>query len=331
MNQYQQNMDPIDAISNGYRQAQVLFTANRLDIFSTLGEQSLSSEELAEKLKADPRAMRILCDALVAIGVLDKSEGVYRNNQLSKVYLLPDSQQNKIGILRHGAKLYETWGRLFDVVLTGKPVACESIDPRLQGDERIFAQAMADVGRVSAKMTAEALDLRRVKKALDVGGGPGLYAIAFAQKQPDLQVYILDNEKTLQVAQENITRAGLEDQVHPLPGDALQDEYGEGYDFILLSNFIHIYSSETNAGVIQKCARALAPNGRVCVKDFILDENRVHPPGGALFAINMLVNTEEGDCYTAEDVSKWYEQAGLVYEETIELTEQSRLVIGRKK
>ena len=253
--------DPIDRISSSYREAQVLLTANRLGVFETLGEKRLSLDELTNALEADRRGVRILCDALVSLEILEKADGCYRNAPLAMEYLLPDSPSSKNALLLHSARLYERWGKLYDTVKSGIPAPKEAIDPNLIGDERAFAKAMADVGRKSAKELAGILDLSQVKTLLDLGGGPGLYAIEFAKQNPQLNAVVFDTKETLEVAKENAKDAGLSDRVSARAGDLFGDSFGEGYDFILVSNVIHIYSYENNKELVAKCAKALAPGG----------------------------------------------------------------------
>jgi predicted O-methyltransferase YrrM len=206
----------------------------------------------------------------------------------------------------------------------------EAIDPRLRFEARAFARAMADTGRESSRLTATAIDLSEVRHFLDLGGGPGSYAIEFAQRAPDLEAVIFDSAETLEVARQNVAAARLSGRIEVRAGNAFEDELGSGYDLILLSNFIHIYSPEQNRPLMGRCAAALAAGGRLAIKDFFLDPDRTSPTAAALFAVNMLVNTEAGDCYTLSEVRTWCAAAGLRFETYRELTAQSGLVIVKK-
>jgi len=322
--------DPIDEIIGGFRAAQVLFTANRLGLFDVIGADAQNSDDIAQALQSDPRATCILCDALVSVGMLCKENGMYSNSDTALEYLLSCSPKSKTAILQHNAALYETWGNLYDVVISGKPVDREQIDPRLAIDEERFAAAMANVAKFSAKETAELIDFSSAKSVLDLGGGPGLYAIEFAKQNPHLHAVVMDNHKTVAVAQANIEKAGLEERVSTVPVDAIVDELVGEYDFIFVSNFVHIFSYEMNAELVKRCVRVLAPGGRICIKDFILNEDRTMPAWNALFAINMLVNTESGNCYTRNEVEEWFTASGLqlVQEDSLGFT--SSLLIGKK-
>lgn len=327
----------VDALASGYREAQILMTAVRLGVFEALDAGPADAAELAVRLDADPRGVRILCDALAAFEVLDKDreDGRYRNGPAARAALLPDSPRSKVSMLRHGARLYERWAKLFDAVRTGERVPDGAIDPRLASDERSFAAAMADVARESAVKAADALEaagaLDGVRGILDVGGGPGHYAVELARRCPGARAVVLDTAETAEVARGTATRAELADRVTARAGDAFADDLGAGgatYDLIFVSNLIHIYPPVDNRRLVGRAAKALAPGGRLAIKDFLLDPDRTTPQGGALFAVNMLVSTDDGDCYTVGEVHEWFREHGLTPGDTIDLTAQSRLTLG---
>lgn len=329
-----ESYEPIDELVGGYRGAQIVMTAVRLGVFEALAEGPLPAGELADRLKADHRGTRILADALAALGLLTKEDGAYRSSPAAREHLVPGAPGSRTAILRHGANLYERWAGLFDAVRRGEPVPEDRVDPRLRGGEEEFARAMADIGRESASTTADALErlgiLATARTALDLGGGPGLYALELARRVPGLRAVVLDRPETVEVARANAEEAGLADRVEERGGDALEDDLGGPWDLIFTSNFIHIYPPETNRRLVRRAAGALAPGGHLAVKDFLLDPDRTTPPGAALFAVNMLVATEGGDSYTVEEVHGWFREAGLEPGETVELTAQSRLALARK-
>ncbi|MGC8830716.1 MAG: methyltransferase [Verrucomicrobiia bacterium] len=323
-------LSQLDNIASGYRASQVLFAANRLGLFDALLEKQRTAEELSKILKADLRGTVVLCNALAGLGLIRKRGGVYGLSVVAKKYLVKDSLYSQQALLLHNAALYEKWGRLYDVVKTGRPVPREFVSPELRGDEVSFARAMASSAALGAAETVEAIDLRNTNTMLDIGGGPGIYAIEFARRQPSLRVTIMDDSKTLEVAQENVKRAGLADRIELKAGNALVDDVGGGYDLILISNVIHQYSVDKNIELIKRAASALSCGGRVCIKDFLLNPCRTKPLKASLFAVNMLVNTEGGNCYTVDDVKGWLKAVGLKPSKVVQLSDPSRIVIGTK-
>jgi len=326
----------LDRLAAAYRPAAIFFAALRLGVFETLDRGARSAAELAGDLGADPRGVRILCDALAALEILAKDDdGRYRNAPLAEESLLPGSPSSKRAMYLHGARQMAKWAGLYDCVRLGRPTPEDEIDPRLAGGAEAFAAAMADVGRGSADKLAEALDFSGVRRLLDVGGGPGTYAIELARRHPELRATVFDRPETAAVARRNATAAGVADRVEARGGDAFADDAfaslpGGPWDLVLVSNLIHIYPPPRNRRLVQRCAAALAPGGRLAVKDFFLDPGATSPLGAALFTVNMLVSTEAGDGYTVEQVAAWMQEAGLQPQPVVELTEQSRVLVGRR-
>ncbi len=328
----------LDDLASGYQGAAVLFAAVRLDLFNRLADAPRSAQDLAGDLEADPRGVRILLDACAALGLLDKAGDTFRPSEIARAHLLSHSPRPRGARLRHGVRQYQRWGRLVDSVMSGEPVPDEVLEEAMPHhgvphDAAAFARAMADVGRESADKTWDALEaageLDGVKTALDVGGGPGIYAIDLARRLPGARVTVMDRAETLEVAREYVSEASLGDRITLLAGDAFTDPMGGPYDLVLASNLVHIFAPEDAARLVARAAATLAPGGRLVVKDFLLDDDRTAPVGGALFAVNMLVATEGGDAYTAETVGGWMEAAGLEVAGLHDLTAQSRLLVAR--
>jgi len=327
--------DDVDALASGYRSSQILLAAVRLGVFEALEARGpLDAGALAEAVAASRRGVAILADALAALGLLAKEEGRYRNVEVGRELLLRDSPGSKVALLHHTAKLYERWAKLADAVRDGRPVPDEAIDPRLRDDAASFAAAMHDVGRSSAGKVADAIDLSSVRRLLDLGGGPGTYALEFARRHPGLEAVVFDRPDTAEVAKGRIHDAGMAERVSVRAGDAVAGgdggDLGGPYDFVFVSNLIHIYSADDCQRLVARCAAALDPGGRLCLKDFFLDPGGTSPTGAALFAVNMLVNTEGGGCYTLDEVDHWLTDAGLRRDQVIELTPQTRLVVAAK-
>ena len=324
-------LQKLEGITQGYRTAQVLFTAVRLDLFQIIGGGDKTFDEIAFHANADARAIRILCDALVGMRLLDKHNLLYRNIDEATTFLTRDGLISQNAILLHNATLYEAWSQLFDVVKSGKPALTDRISLPLQASERSFAHAMASSGKASAKETAAKLDLSRVNTLLDIGGGPGIYAIEFARQYPNLNVVIFDKPEALAVAQDNINQARLDKQISVQKGDVFESDWGKNYDFVFLSNIIHMFSIDQNLFLVQKAKQALSEGGQIGIKDFFLDVDRTSPEKACLFAVNMLINTVNGDCYTVQETIQWLESSGFAFQKIVDLNVPSRMVLGIKK
>jgi predicted O-methyltransferase YrrM len=321
-----------EKLAGGYRASQVLFTACRLDLFEFLDGGPAGLDALCRHLGSDRRGARILLDCLVSLGFLEEENDRFRNSRAAREFLLRGSARSKYFQMLHNARLYERWAGLVDAVLTGKPVPEERVDARLPGGRRDFARAMADSARAVARSTAWALDLSEARTLLDVGGGPAVYATEFARRNPRLRITLMDDAETLEEAAGRVRSEGLEDRIRLLPGDVFRDDPGGPYDFIFASNLVHIYSEEANTRLVRRCAAALTPGGSLGLKDFFVDVGGSGPAcWNHLFAVNMLVATEGGDCYPVESVERWCATAGLHPAQRIRLTERTTLLIARAR
>jgi 2-polyprenyl-3-methyl-5-hydroxy-6-metoxy-1,4-benzoquinol methylase len=220
-------------------------------------------------------------------------------------------------MVKHYDTLWHNWSALDEIVRTGKPV-------RRVADHPSFIRAMHNNAVLKAQQVVDSLDLSGVRTALDLAGGPGTYSMELARR--GVKVTLFDFPETIAIARELAVEAGI-----PLSfreGDALTDSLGEGYDLIFISHLLHSYSSEDNQRILATSRKALNQGGHIVVQEFLIDDTLTQPTMGALFAVNMLVNTEEGRCYAPAEIASWLRAAGLA--ETHEIClDETVLVIGR--
>jgi SAM-dependent methyltransferase len=288
-------------LSGGFRASRVLLTANNLHVFEHIGNGATSAE-LAKDLKTDPRATEILLDAVTALGLLRKSRNIYRLTASAKQFLLPDSPRYQGDMLRHMDTLWKNWSGLDEVVKSGRP---NRSSDRSHG---VFIRAMHNNAVLRAANLLKALDLRGVKHALDLGCGPGTYGIEIAKR--GIEVTLFDLPNTVEIAQEMIRKAGVWN-VDFRGGDFHFDDIGNGYDLVLLSQVLHSHSPIESLALLGKIHSALAPGGMVAVHEFTLAEDRASPVPGALFSVNMLVNTAEGRSYSLREMKGWLAKSGF--------------------
>jgi ubiquinone/menaquinone biosynthesis C-methylase UbiE len=174
------------------------------------------------------------------------------------------------------------------------------------------------------------MDLKDGMRVLDVGGGSGAFAVAFVRAGKGVTATVFDLPVVLPLTQKYVSAERLTDRIELVAGDYTRDELPGGYDLVFLSAIIHSNSPDQNRDLMRKCARALNPMGSLVVQDFIMDENRTVPPGGAFFALNMLVGTAAGDTYTESEIRDWMEEAGLSDIKRVETSFGSAQVNGRK-
>jgi len=307
-------------LSGGFRATRVVLTANNLGVFEHVGK-GVAAPELARLLKTDPRATEILLDAIAALGLLRKSRGIYRLTATAKEFLLPESPWYQGDMLRHLDALWKNWSGLDEVVRTGMP-------NRSGGRQHdVFIRAMHNNAILRVESMLKALDLRGVKRALDLGGGPGTYGIELAKR--GIEVTLFDLPNTVEIAHEMIRKAGVKN-VTFRGGDFQFDDIGSGYDLVLLSQILHSHSPLENIALISKVYDALAPKGMIAIHEFTLAEDHASPAPGALFSVNMLVNTAEGRSYSPKEMKDWLTQVGFGRIKMIALGD-TVVITGRKR
>jgi predicted O-methyltransferase YrrM len=311
-----------------FRESRVLLTAVELDIFTAVGKGA-SAPEVASRLGANPRSTESLLNALVAVGALTKKDGVFRNTPDTARYLAAGSPDYARPALMHTVHMWNSWSGLTDSVRQGTA----AVSPRVEAEDEewteSFIAAMHRNAESAAARLVETVGASGVRRLLDIGGGSGAYSIAFAQANPDLRAEVLDLASVVPIAQKQIAAAGLAGRVTTRVGDLLHDEFGKEYDLILLSAICHMLGPEENQDLFRRCHRALARNGRLVIRDFILEPDKTGPKSAALFALHMLVNTENGSTYTEQEYSAWLAAAG--FEQSRRLDPSGDLIVAIRR
>jgi ubiquinone/menaquinone biosynthesis C-methylase UbiE len=145
---------------------------------------------------------------------------------------------------------------------------------------------------------------------LDVGGGTGLYAIAWLQRWPELRAIVWDRPEVLKVARELAVEHGVSERLDTLEGDMFRDPVPDGVDVALFSNVLHDWDVPECMALVSRCARSLPSGGRLIVHDVLLDDDQGGPLSIALYSA-ALFRLTEGRAYSANEYRAWLEAAGL--------------------
>ena len=320
--------DRLDQMIRGYMPSRCILTALELDIFTAVGDGA-NAEQIGARIHANARAVAMLLNALVALGLLSKSGDDYKNTAESARFFVQGSKDNHRNGLLHTANIWHRWSTLTDAVRTGTRIPVDYDDtPEWT---RNFIAGMQRNAKARAPLVVKALGTAGVRRILDLGGGSGAYSIAFAKACPDVQCEILDIPEVVPLTSEYVSQAGVSAQVSLRAGDMLQDDFGSGYDLIMLNAICHMFSEEQNQDIFRRAHQALAPNGRLVVQDFILNPDKTGPQHAALFSLNMLVATEAGASYSELEYTNWMNAAGFTDVRRIDLPGPSDLIVGLVK
>ena len=309
-----------------WQESRILLSAIELDVFTAVGAGATSAE-VARRLGLDPRGTDVLLHAVAALGLLGKQGEVFHNGGTADLHLREGAAHDLRAAIRHNAALWHRWSQLSDVVRTGRPAPRTA---READDDVSFIAAMHMNASARAPHLVAALDLSGARRALDLGGGSGAYAMAFARAVPGLHVDIVDTPGVVPLTRRYVAEAGLSDRVEAREGDLRSGSYGQGYDLALLSAVCHMLGREANADLIRRAALALGSGGRLVIQDYVLEPGRTAPRPAAVFAVNMLVNTEAGTNYTEAEYAGWLRAAGLEDVRRVPLDAPTALIVGRR-
>ncbi|MBN2346097.1 MAG: methyltransferase domain-containing protein [Candidatus Aminicenantes bacterium] len=313
----------------GFRASRIILSAFELGIFSALGDRRLEAGRVARLTGIDPRAGERLLNALCALGLVRKAGGRYANSGISRRYLVAGRPGYLAG-LSHSASQWQSWSTLSAAVRRGTAVRQRPAASGGEARRRGFIAAMHDRASRQAPVIVARLDLKNVKRGLDIGAGSGAYAMALARAGKNMRVTAFDLPEVLPITREYVRREGFTRRIDFRPGDFRRGGFGRGYDLVMLSAVVHMNDGPQNRRLIARAAAALALGGQLVVQDFIMDAGRTRPALGALFALNMLVATAGGDSYTAAEIASWMRGAGLKDIRRIPTPFPASLLVGRK-
>ena len=310
MHALQWGLGQILELSGYYWKTCTLHAGVKLDVFTAIGEEKLAAADTARKLGVDQRALAMLLDALTAMGLLSKSEdGRYSNTPESLDFLSKESPRYIGFMIMHHHHLVDSWSQLDKAVRTGRPVRGRAaID---EGERReSFLMGMFNLAMSIAPGPAKSVDLSGRRHFLDLGGGPGTYAIQFCLNNPQMRGTVYDLPTTRPFAEKTIAGFGLSDRIDFMDGDYLKEDIKGSYDVVWLSQILHGEGFEECRMIVKKAVAALEPGGLIMVHEFILDNTMDHPLFPALFSLNMLLGTDRGQSYSEAQISDMLADAG---------------------
>ena len=297
-----------------FHKTEALKAAIQLEIFTAIGEGNQTAAAIARRCQTAERGTRILCDALVIMGFLKKDASSYSLTQDSAVFLDRKSPAYLGSAIQFlvAPQALEGFQKLAAAVRKGGTVVDhDSTEPEhpMWVD---FARGMAPMMKMPADLIAKLLRAEegQESKVLGLAVGHGLFEITLARHNPNAEVWGVDWPNVLEVARENATAAGVSGRYHTIPGSAFDVEYGNDYDLVMITNFLHHFDLPTCEKLLAKVRAALKSGGRAVILEFVPNEDRVSPPVPAQFSLTMLAGTPGGDAYTFAELQRMLRSTG---------------------
>ena len=323
----------------GFWASKTLLSAVELGVFTALAEQPADLAGLQERLGIHPRSARDFFDALVALGFLERENGVYRNTPETEAFLDKTKPSYIGGILEMANhRLYPYWGQLTPALRSGE----HQNESKSKGTEDLFAtvyadsakleeflRAMTGVSRGANLAIAQKFPWSNYRTCADIGTAQGDLVTQITLANPPLRGLGFDLPEVAPVFEKYIQANGLGDRVSFQPGDFFRDELPTA-DVLLFGHILHDWDLETKQMLLRKAFAALPSGGAVIVYDSLIDDDRRQNAFGLLMSLNMLIETPGGFDYSGADCISWLTEAGFANCRVEHLVGPDSMVIGIK-
>ena len=325
-------------LGTGFWASKTLLSAVELGLFTELAESGpLDAEALRDKLGLHERSARDFFDALVALGMLEREDGKYRNTPDTDLFLDRNKPSYQGGLLEMlNARLFGFWNSLTEGLRTGDPQneaktggnLFEAIysDPGLL---RGFARAMTASSMGPAMMMAQTFPWDRYKTVIDIGCAEGCVPVQIAQAHPHMGGGGFDLGPIQPLFDEYVGAAGLADRLRFHEGDFFADDLPSA-DVLVMGRILHDWDLDEKRQLLEKAHAALPDGGALIVYEAIIDDDRRENAFGLLMSLNMLIETPGGFDFTGPDCQGWMKDAGFGETYVQSLGGPTSMVVGVK-
>jgi predicted O-methyltransferase YrrM len=319
-------------VGMGFFASKSVLSAVELELFTHLGDQALTGEEIGARLALHPRAIPDFPDTLLALGFLERDDGGgerrYRNTPDTAAFLDERSPTYIGGILEMAnARLYGFWGDLTEALRTGRPqnevkhTGTAMFEELYSDPARLeqFMGAMAGISAGNFHALAETFDFSKYNTVCDVGGATGQLSMILAARHPHLRCISYDLPPVAPIAAKAITAAGLSDRVSVASGDFFAEPLPQA-DVITMGLILHDWNLEGKQHLIGAAYDALPEGGAFIVVENLIDDARRENAFGLMMSLNMLIEFGDAFDYTGADFAGWCKEAGFRDVEIVPLT-----------
>jgi hypothetical protein len=317
--------------------SKTLLSAVEMEVFTELAKHPEDLDTLTGRLGLHPRSSRDFLDTLVALGFLERQDGVYSNTQETDLFLDKRKPSYIGGMLEMAnQRLYPHWNNLTRALRTGQPqgeggpgdetFASLYADPkRLKG----FLKAMTGISRGGNMAIAAKFPWAKYKTVADMGPAQGDLLAQIALKNPHLACVGFDLPEVGPVFEEYMEENGLQERVRFQGGSFFTDAMPKA-DVITMGHVLHDWNLEEKRLLIAKAYQALPEGGALIVFEALIDDDRRKNAFGLLMSLNMLIETPGGFDYSGSDCLGWMKEAGFRETRVEHLAGPDSMAVGIK-
>lgn len=300
-------VEAVMRIAAGFMASKHLFVGSELGLFEHLADGPLELEALAGRAGAPVRTVRIVADALVALGLLEREAERYRNAPAAAALLAGRGGSDLRPVLRLFDRItYAAWMGLARAVRTGEAVRAQ-IEP---GDQQVLSEGIEALTEPAAAALPVRYDFEAHQRLLDLGGGTGSFLRAVLRHHAHLSGTLVDVPAVVALARERLAAAGLADRAEVVGSDIFVDDFPPAHDAVLVANVLHLMGPARNRLLLKRVREQIAESGRLLLVDFFTDPTHTRPAFAALMAGTFLTGYGEGDVYSEAEVTEWLETTG---------------------
>jgi hypothetical protein len=322
----------------GFWGSKAFLSAVELGVFTELAKGETDLESLSRRIGLHHRGARDFLDALVALEVLDRSDGKYRNTPETDMFLDRGKPSYLGGLFEMAnARLYPFWGSLTEALRTGQQQneakgssgdlfgALYSDPEKLRG----FLSAMSGVSAGAAQAMAAKFAWKDYASFVDVGTAQGIVPVTLARAHAHLSGTGFDLSQVKPIFDDFAARNGLSERVKFHAGDFFSDKLPKA-DVVIMGHILHDWDLAQKRRLLDRAYEALPKGGALIVYDAIIDDERRDNAFGLLMSLNMLIETKGGFDYTGAECRAWMREAGFSKTRVKHLVGPDSMVIGIK-
>jgi precorrin-6B methylase 2 len=322
----------------GFWGCKTLLSAIELGLFTELARRPGSLDDVRRRLRLHERSARDFLDALVALGFLQRNDGVYSNTPETDTFLDKGKPSYIGGMLEMANhRLFRFWADLTEGLRTGQPQneikrGGEGLFSALYADPALlsgFLKAMTGLSRGASLGIAAKFPWSRYRTFVDVGTAEGDLAVQVALAHPQLTGVGFDLPQVEPIFEEYAVSQGVADRLKFHAGDFFADPLPKA-DVIMMGHILHDWDLDQKKALIRKAWESVPSGGAFIVYESIIDNDRRANAFGLLMSLNMLIETPGGFDYTGADCEGWMKEVGFKEGYTEHLVGPDSMVVGIK-
>jgi ubiquinone/menaquinone biosynthesis C-methylase UbiE len=321
--------EPIFDIFTAFMASKFVFTAAEIGIFEQLARGPAVLDELAVGTGVPTRTLRIVTDAVVSLGLIERDGERYTNSAVAAAFLTASGPGDMRPALRLGNQItFPRWTRFEEAVRTDERIFGEL--SFTEHEQAIFSSGVETFTAGHAQALPTAYDFSQHRRLLDLGGGTGSFLLAVLARHPHLRATLFERPAAAAVARERLKNEPLADQIDIVTGDFFHDPIPDCHDVIIIAHVLHCFTTERNHALLQRLRQRVPDGARLLLIDFWTDPTHTEPRAAALMAGEFLLEVG-GDVYSADEAKSWLQDTGWQMQQHSPLAGPATLITAKTR